>query len=237
MWWLMALVALYVADWCHQPSWQYLYGTKLVAVVFALHAGYYQSTTFRARSIFAFLAAKAWADFIEYLAWWIFVLPYDFFWFTFVVFVPWFMWIWSREYRISDPLNEQNVCLLFLRPIGVWNTILSFFGLPFSSVCVVAGGYVWSFRQRSGRYERTKYSASWLKSHDVFDTGVKTTPQVIRALTDQIGSTRGFHCKCIYQIRAVLDLLGLKPKTIFHYIPGVFAMQVKGRRENKRTDG
>lgn len=226
--WLAAIVLIYVASWLRQPpSLEWFAGESMVVAILALHAGYEECRTFRSRSVFAFICLAAWCDFIEYLLWLFTDVSQKLFAVALMLYLPWLTWIWMRGYRIRpDRMNPDRVCLLFLRPTDAWGTFLSFFGLSFSSVCVVAGGSVWAFRRKSGRYERSRYSAAWLNTHDIIDTGVETTQEILNELTKQLGVSRGFHCRCIYQIRSVLSIMGMKPKTILHYLPGMYAMQV-----------
>jgi len=222
MWWLAAIVAVYLASWTRQPTIEWFAGEGMVVAILALHAGYSQCKTFRGRSIFAFVCLAAWVDLFEYL----FDLPLWAQAATMAIYAPWFLWMWGREYnRPRVEYNPENVGLLFLRPTGIWLTLVSFFGLPYASVCVVADGDVWCFRRASKKFGRSRYSKAWLATHAVVDTGVKTTPEILEELSNQLGKSRGYGCRCVYQIRGALSIVGMQPKTIFHYIPGIFAMR------------
>lgn len=143
------------------------------------------------------------------------------------------VWIVNRVYNIkSDNVFDDEVCLLFLRPNSFSMTTKAFLGLPVSSVCILAYGFVWSFRRDKKIFTRTKFTPKWLENHIVVSTGITQNEDILLALSGLVGERRGLGFRCVYVIKEVLGKIGpcFKPKSFFHYIPGIYAMQVlRGR--------
>lgn len=232
--WLAAIIALFVAGWFRQPpSFEWFSGESMVIAILALHAGHAESRSFRNKSIFALLCLAMWADLLEYLLWLYFDVRQEFFAATLMLYLPWLTWVWMREYDIrSDEINHNHVCLLFLRPKGFFGVFKSFFGLPFSSICIAVDCRVWAFRASKGFFASAPYTETWLKNHLLIDTGVVVTPAIRAALQRLEGVRRFPYSKCLWSIRGVLALLGGKYtiRSIFDYIPGVYAVRVLRER-------
>lgn len=144
------------------------------------------------------------------------------------------LYVIARPYDIeSDDINYKNVTLLLLKPTSFLMVIKSFIGAPVSSVCILANGYVWSYRQSKGQFCRSKCTDKWLSNHIAIDTGEKLSIPMAEALNDHIDTKRGLGIKCIYTIRDVLNLLGSewKPKTFLHFIPGIYVRQILGAKK------
>lgn len=146
-----------------------------------------------------------------------------------VLFFAWLIYLLRRQYDIkSQVIQPGNIGFLFLRPRTTAELIKAFFGIPVSSLCIVADGYVYSFRAKSGKYERMLFNASFLEKHIAIDTHVKLDYQILHGLQQIVGESRFPPVKCVWSVRHVLNLMGGKYaiRSWFDYIPGVYAMRV-----------
>jgi len=184
------------------------------------------------RSVALLFCVGSWAGLAVYSAWNISGMTIDLSLQTFIVYFAFMINILLREYDIqSDKPKVTNVTILLLKPQSHFELIKSFFGVPISSVCIVAGGYVWSYRSKSGKYEKSRYNSSWLVKHAAIDTGIECEQQTIEELNKIIGEDRFPYCKCVYSIRHFLNHLGGRYaiKSWFDFVPGIYAIRLIGR--------
>lgn len=231
--WLISLFLLFSVDWFYYPvSWEYLLGSKILAVALALQAGYSVSSSFRNKSIFAFLAIIEWVFFIEYIIYLKITHCSLLFAVAYLIFIPFFFWVWKRGYDTkSNEYNKDNIFILLLKPPKKYNlftVIRLYFGLPVLSVCIVSRENVYAFRKSSGLYSSSKFSEKWADSHILIDTEIRCTDKIDNELNKIIGTNRKPYIKCIFVIRRVLRLLGANYRidNIFQYIPGIYALKI-----------
>lgn len=187
------------------------------------------------RSIIA--AATIWqiVDIITYWPWYFYGSTFPWFYISAAMalfFGSLVVYEYFRIYDIeSDEFDSDNVYLLLWRPAKVRSIFLSLIGMPVGSVALYADGYVWSFKwNRNGFIKRPFRHRSTIKKYIFFDTGKKTTTEIIeelQLLVDQRARIAGYRCRCIYIIRNVLKMLGKEyaPNGI-EYIPSIYAMKV-----------
>ncbi len=138
-----------------------------------------------------------------------------------------FLNIVMREYDLpNDKLNTQDIFILLLKPRSRWEVLKALIGIPVASVCIYYNGYVWAFRS-SGKYQLSHITPKLINNHTIINTGYKKTDEIIELLNSKIGNTRGLGIKCIYEIRDILTIMGLKPKTLLHYIPSIYVSQLR----------
>lgn len=220
--------------------WYVLRFSKHLGYALAIQASYSFSGNqrLRIRATFAFLACVAWCNVPVYLVWYLYGVESQAIAPGALLFLVWCVWVAARSYHVqSDEINHDNVMLLFLRPRGFIGLVKSFFGMPVESVCILSDGYVWSFRSSRGKFCRSKFTKKWLNSHIVVDTRVAASSSVNDKLLQLIDTQRGIGVKCVYVIRKVLSEMGAAytPKTVLHYIPGVYVMQIlRGRDGTSR---
>jgi len=181
------------------------------------------------RSILALLCIYFWSEWIVYLVWNFSGSRLDITPYAFLALCNWLLYILKREYEIvSHKFNPDNVNILLLKPRSSLEVIKAFLGAPVASVCVAIGGYVWSFRHKSGKFERMPFNNEWLNNHIIIDTGVPSSFRVLDALDKVIGEKRGSCIKCVWSIRHALNLLGNKYaiKSWLHYVPGIYALRI-----------
>lgn len=185
------------------------------------------------RSILALVTLSSWSDFINYSLWQLSGRTINLSGIAFVIFISWLIFTIKRKYPDKiDCINEETVNILALRPKSSLDVIKALIGLPAASICIVADGYVWAFRKRSGRFEKGPYCSSWSESHIIIDTKVKITDNIINQLELIIGTKRKPYIKCIWTIRNVLNSLGSKYMitSYIHYIPGIYFMKILKER-------
>lgn len=225
----VAYFALDDAFWFYTLCSKQLTIALVLSLVFSL-AGKIDDKT---RAIVVFLCCTAWLDVPLKILWSIWdinstgIAPLAALIFT------WCLWVMFRSYNVeSDYVDHDKVMLLFLKPRSFSMTAKSFIGLPFSSVCILAGGYVWSFRTDKKKFTKTKYTDRWLDTHICINTGADVTNEVLYLLARKIGIKRGNGSRCVYTIKEVLNNIGGKfaATSIFHYIPGVYAFKIFGGR-------
>lgn len=143
------------------------------------------------------------------------------------------MWALFRPYFYVSAdlsLRGDNVYIGFYQ--GAHAPFLSslgaLFGLPFSSMIIVAGDTV---LRSAGTGKMTINSTAAIKrgSYTFIDTGHVATKEVFEEIAkcvDRPTKAFGvFRTKCIRNCEPVLSLVGLKPKTWFHKIPSIFYYQ------------
>lgn len=231
------IFGLFFIDWVYYPvSWEYMLGSKMLAVLLALQVGYSESNNFKIKSISLYLIICELVIFIEYLVYLRITHCSLLFALIQLIFIPCFFWVWLREYNIkSDDYNKDNICILFLRPknnLNYFSLIRLFFGLPVSSVCIIADGKVWAYRKVSGVFSISEYNGKWLKTHILLDTNIETSQQIINELNKVIGNKRFPYVKCIYSIRGILKVLGngYEIRSILDFIPGFYALRINKKR-------
>lgn len=160
-----------------------------------------------------------------------FLLSIESFIFSFFV-----MWALVRPYfYTSADLSQrgENVYIGFYHGTRApfLSSLAALFGLPFSSMVIVAGDKV---LRSSGNGKMVFSNPEILPPEDYIfiDTGKKASPDMFKELAGCVGkSTKSFgifRIKCIQNCIPVLDLLGLKPKSLFYCMPSIFYYQVIG---------
>ena len=236
---LAAIFLLKIMEWSIAPflsidvSWQFALGIKYL--ILSLLWTFVVFATMRERlllrSVILLFCINSWSDLIVYSVWHISDMTVDLALQAFIVYFAIMIHILLRQYDInSDKPNAKNITILLLKPKSHIEIVKSFFGLPVSSVCIVAAGNVWSFRRKTGKFEKSKYTSSWLSNHIAIDTGIECEYSTLEELNKIIGEDRYPYCKCVYSIRHVLNELGGKfaIKTWLDYIPGIYAIRLIG---------
>lgn len=181
------------------------------------------------RSLLALITIGLWSDFIDYSLWQWSEQTINLSLVSFVIFIFWLLHTIERQYpeRI-DEINHDNINILALHPRSTLEVIKALFGLPASSICIVSQGYVWSFRRKSGLFEKNLYSDDLLKRHLIIDTGIEVNDKLLNELDKLIGIKRFPYIKCVWTVRHVLNLLGnhYMITSLFDYIPGVYFIKI-----------
>ncbi|MDH3360486.1 MAG: hypothetical protein OEL55_06400 [Desulfobulbaceae bacterium] len=144
--------------------------------------------------------------------------------------------MFSFKYKnSSDAINRENVMLLFKHSKKGFKFFYTFLGYPYSSICIMAGdGKVWSFRKSVGAYVCYNFHSRMLSGHDLIDTRIKWTPEIVDMLNSLCGVERGIGVKCVWIIMPVLRLLGecwrIKWNP-FELLPGIYAVRAFRCRE------
>lgn len=225
------VISLYCAEWVIYPEaeWEFLLGTKyLIIALFATALFVEFKTTILNRSILALIVLSVWCDLITYVLWQTNMVEIDLSALCALIFFIWLGTTIKRAYpEHIDTINSDMVCILIKKPTGSFDVIKSLVGFPAASVCIVAGGYMWSFRKHTGKFEKTLLSHVYLDNHLVVNTWIKTTPEIIEELEKVIGEKRLPYCKCVWSIRKVLRLLGGKynPR-LWDYLPSIYALKI-----------
>jgi len=231
--WIAAILLIVWLEWVlpvpDEVSWQFALGAKYltVALLFQAWLSYIGKESLLLRSAVVLLCLDSWASVTAYVLWSgtgiDLMLP------VFLVFTFWLFFILKREYRIeSDKLNKHTVALLLLRPKSVSDIVRAFIGIPVSSLCIVANGYVFSFRHKTGRFEKSKLNPAWLKRHIVLDTGISCNDRIADELERVVGTGRFPSFKCIYAVRHVLNRLGgiYRIHSWADYLPGIYVSRI-----------
>jgi len=143
------------------------------------------------------------------------------------------LWAMARPYFYSSfPLESrgENILIGFYRgtKAPLLSSLSALIGLPFSSIVIVGG--VTALRP-SAFGEMTINHPDILNPDDyVFiNTGVKATPGICAEIAKCSGKPTRllgiFSAKCVRTCQPVLEMLGLKPKSWFHYMPSIFYYQ------------
>lgn len=233
---LVALIVLgVVAVWIITPfvpndlAWQATLLIQYVIVSLALTAWLIEikNRPILYRSSVAMLTIIFWVQTVSQITWIVSAQNIDIALPLFIGMCWWVIYLTSRSYEtIGDKVQGSNVFILFLRPRSNSDIFKSFFGRPVASVCIYCNGYVWSYRRNSRVFERNVASKMMLTTHMAYDTNTTATEDMINALNAKIGQPSGNGLRCVYILRDVLQMLSIKPKTPFHYLPGVYANQL-----------
>jgi len=229
-------ISIFALEWLCKPylndsmQWIVLLGSKDLLLALVVSALLIElKTTLLNRSVLALFALTAWTDFLIYASYQTFntdlYLEYP----AALLFFVWLAYAIKRIYPVAiNSVNANRVAILVLRPQGAWDVFKALLGTPAASICIVADGYVWSFRNHSGKFEKSIYDEHWSDTHIVVDTGIKFNKKIEAELLSIVGTKRFPYCKCVYSIRNVLNILGgkYKIKSWFDYIPSVYAMRV-----------
>lgn len=231
--WLILIV--YILEWFLYPNindqWVFLLGSKhlIIALMAITMLQASQSKSLMIRSIMALIVIDSVIDIVKFEIWNISNQDINISYISPFIFIPWLLFSIKREYPEKiDDVNLDNVNILFSNPTTSIDVIKSLFGFPVSSICIVAGGYLWSFRRSSGMFEKSTYMKKWVNNHIVIDTRIKCNDVILCELEKILGEDRRPYVKCVWSIRHVLNLLGNKYriKSIFDYIPGFYFMRI-----------
>lgn len=232
---IQAVLIIYIIEWLlsfyFSNTWEIELQLKIFINAFLANALLIETRrrSLLLRSLLALITIGMWSDFVDYSLWqWseqkINLSPI-----SFIIFIFWLLHTIEREYPDKiDDLNEDNVNILILKPHRSLDLIKALFGFPASSICIVSHGYVWSFRRKSGIFEKSEYSNKWIDDHLIIDTRVKSNDKILLELNKIVGSRRFPYIKCVWTIRHVLNLLGNRYMitSLFDYIPGVYFMKI-----------
>lgn len=239
----LAIVSVYAIEWSVSPfvadPWAFLLGSKSVLVAL-LAVGLLQTQrreSLLLRSAIALFALCASADAIKTVAWLYGGLSIDT---SPVLAMAAFIWLLhtaQRNYAApSDAFDPRYVYLLFQRPKSAFDVIKGLFGSPVGSVCLYADGFVWAFRRKTGRFEKSHCLPRLAASHLWINTGRCVTPPMLAELERLISTPRGIGVKCVWIIRLALRELGT-PYSIVRwtdYIPGLYALRItSGVKKNE----
>lgn len=236
----ISILAIYFGEWIAKYSlsddafWYYSSCSKQLMLAICITFAFNLVKDIKAKSVFAFLCFSMWCDFVLDLAWAFYGVEFRSLAPAAIIFAAWFFFVLYRKYDIeSDEIDESKVMLLMLRPDSFFMYLKSLFGVPVSSICILANGFVYSFRTDSKKFTRTKYTDRWLLRHVCINTGVDITNGVKSSLMRTVGLKRGIGIKCVYALRNTLKEMGVawEPKTFLHNIPGLYAMQVIGNKK------
>jgi len=210
-------------------EWEFLLGTKYFIIALLVTALFAESkTTILNKSVLAILTLSVWCDLITYVLWQSKISNIDLAPLCALMFFVWLGMTVKRAYpNHIDSINGDMVCILVKKPSSQLDVIKSLVGFPAASVCIMSGGYVWSFRKHTGKFEKTLASHIYIENHLVVNTWTKTTPEIIEELEKVLGEKRFPYCKCVWSIRKVLSLLGGKYKPKFwDYLPSIYALKI-----------
>lgn len=221
----------YVSEWFVSGEWEFLLGNKYLIISLLATALLVESKNLPiyTRSILALVTLTAYADLINYILWQVSQKELDFSIINALVFFTWLLFTIKRKYpEFIDRLNHDTVNILVMKPKSTFDVFKGLIGFPAASICIYAGGYVWTFRKHTGKFERVHPSHVWLDEHLIINTFVTTTPEILNALERVVGEKRSPYCKCIYSVRHVLNMLGEKyeVKKWWDYIPGIYALKI-----------
>lgn len=225
-------ITLYCVEWIFYPDaeWEYLLANKYLIIATLVTAIFIElKADLVYRSVLALLTLSVWADFITFNLRHFGAIDVDLSIPLSLIFFVWLLYTLKRSYPESiNSVNDNRVALLVMKPKTEIDVIKSLVGAPVSSVCLVADGYVWSYRKHSNLFEKSIYNKNWLTDHIVVDTGIKVTPTMTKELERIVGTKSFPYCKCVWTIRNVLNMLGGKYqiKTLFDYIPGIYVLRV-----------
>lgn len=225
----LAILA-YVAEW-YFSEWEFLLGNKYLIISLLSSALLVESKNLPiyTRSILALITLTAYADLFNFILWHTSNKEIDFSIINALIFFTWLLFTVQRKYpEFVDRLNHDTVNILILRPKTTFDVFKGLVGFPAASICIYAGGFVWTFRKHSGKFERVHPSYLWLDEHLVVNTGIPATPEILNQLESVVGEKRLPYCKCVYSIRDVLNSLGEKYKIRgwWDYIPGIYALKI-----------
>ena len=151
------------------------------------------------------------------------------------------LWALLRPYYYqSAELIGENVFIGFYQGTHApfLSSLAALFGLPFPSVAIIAGDTV---LRASGSGKMVINNSSVVRGGDflLIDTGVMATEKIFEEIAKCSGKpTKAlgvFRTKCIKNCEPVLEMLGLKPKSFFYYMPSIFYYQVTGECHGVRT--
>lgn len=234
MLWLFLMMLIVVVEYALQPfvssagEWHIalLAKTLFVALAFQLLLKETKNKAISFRSLIALFCIFSWVDLVGQLVWEVcaidLAIP------TMLIFSVWFILAAKREYcAAGDIVLGDEVFVMFLRPTTNIETCKALIGFPSSSVCIYANGNIWSFREKTGRFDTYQVNDGWLKKHIAINTKVKCSEQIICQLDRLCGVSRFPGVKCVWTIREILASLGDKftPRW-YEYIPGLYAMRI-----------
>jgi hypothetical protein len=236
-------LSTYVIEWLTLPwvssdsAWYLALAMAYLRTALAMQMVFLASKGQRISHIVLFCVLMAYSDLINFLLWLVLGVDLSAIAITAAAMSVWLVWIYCRAYdTVSDTINPKNVMILLHRPTQWYSMAHSFLGLPFGSVCIMAGMRVWSFKKKSGRFEKRAFHTRLLNGHLFIDTGIPITDEIIDKLESLVGTSRGRGVRCVSTLRPVLEMLGeeLVPRGLFWFVPGVFAFKVLKNRERLR---
>lgn len=230
-----AILGVYTIEWVANPfvadQWSFLLCSKYL-LVFLLATQIFNRLDWRnpvLGSMVGLFVLSSFSDFVKIVAWNYWSQRVDTSPWMACLFITWLLYVIERRYpKNSAAFNPLHVHVLLLRPTSPIDVIKGLFGAPFSSVCIYAGGAIWAFRRASGVFEKTEYSPRWLERHVWIDAQQKASQELLSNLEALIGAKRGAGCKCVWEIRNVLRLLGGKfvVKNWLEFVPGFYALKL-----------
>lgn len=236
---IAAILILMLCEWILSPfvsddvSWQIALGSKYLtlAMLWQFVAEETTKKSILVRSIIVLLCIDAWIDLAIFAVWQITETEIDGSMILFFSFTAWLFYISRKKYNVSGQvIPTENVGLLFLKPRSNAEVIKAFFGLPVSSLCVIIENNVWSFKAKTGKFEKMRYDQAFINRHIAIDTGVKHDETIVAELDKIIGQDRFPYTKCVWAVKDVLNRLGGKYaiQSWLDYVPGIYALRVIG---------
>jgi hypothetical protein len=141
----------------------------------------------------------------------------------------------KRSYQYpSDPIKDNNVYICLWKPEKTASLFESLIGAPIGSVCLYAGGSMYSFRWGSHKYiKKEVFPSVVLRKFIVVDSGVPADDKIIREIENLLGTparswrTLWFRCRCILIIKPVLVQMGetFRPR-LFEFVPSLYAARL-----------
>lgn len=226
-------VLAYMAEWFSNGEWEFLLGNKYLIISLLATALLVESKNLPllTRSVLALVALTAYADLFNFILWQVSHKEIDLSLVNALVFFSWLLFSVKRKYpEFIDRLEHDTVNILIFKPHSTFDVFKGLIGFPAASICIYAGGYVWTFRKHTGKFERVHPSHIWLEEHLIVNTRIIASSEILNALEKVVGEKRSPYCKCVYSIRHVLNMLGDKYKVKWwDYIPGIYALKILKR--------
>jgi len=237
---IAAILAVMALEWITVPlfpsvSWQISLGAKYLTVAILMQALWSASEkeSLLLRTAITLLCCAVWVDLFAYIAWIVSDTRIDESLPIYVSFSAAMVYMLMRNYDVSgEEVNPHKITILLLKPNSLAEFSKAFFGTPISSICILADGYVWSFRSKSGVFEKTEYSQRWRDKHVAVNTRVEINETILQKLDGLVGKRRGAGIKCVFVLRTVLKEIGGKYaiKSWFDYIPGIYAARIINKK-------
>lgn len=235
---IFAAILVYLASYIFHPDaeWEFLLGCSQL-VVALLSIGFLQissSLSVMNRSIVALFAIACSLDFIHYVAWILYDVNISGT--LAIIFFAWLGFLLLRPYDIEgDEFEYGKVFILIKKPSSWIDHIRSLVGIPASSICIRINDAVWSYRHKTGVFE--KFDADVIDGHIFINTDVASSRKIVMKLNSLVGTKRGIGLKCIWSIREVLEMLGerFKVRTVLDCIPGLYLRKIVKQEGKKWT--
>lgn len=129
----------------------------------------------------------------------------------------------------TDTRNEQNVCIIFYKPLTFFEYIKSLIGAPISSCGLLLGNDVYRFRYSSSMIEKVDFAHEH-REYIIIDTGTPTS--VIEPLLPDLMATKArswqtcfFRLNCLLALKPILSKIGGKWQYRGDLLPSIYIMR------------